>query len=778
MLEGFVHPAFAGLAALAAVPLIIHLLNRQRHKPVRWAAMRFVLAAYRKTRRRVQIENLLLLLLRMAAVALLAFAIARPFAAGDGALGKLTEARRDLVLVLDGSASTGYSTGVETVFERIVGRATELVEDLEGSNTNRAYVILAGSHPRLLSWPSPAKASSVLATLQTPLDEGLDLGAALGEVRRLAEEEAAGTARSSLEVHLLTDMQRGAFLLDIGAPSGAAPEPTGPAEPAAASDAGAPDADPDSGAAAGLYEQLTALEDMGIVVQVEDLGPDAQNPPNLGIADLALVGDPGGGIPLEVAVTVANRGTAPIAGVRVGLSIDGNRQPSQRVDIEPRATVVALFRVPAGLRGAHSLTADLEGDALAADDRRSSVVVLPDPVRLLLVNGAPNDRFESDAVAFLELALAAPEFGAAGDGGSAASPTGNQLDEGPFDVEVAMPSALASGEIEFADYDVIWLADVAPLTAAVIESLTERIAAGGSLILSMGDHVGNAGKEGRGLFLADGTGLLPAELGRKVSTASQDDYFQVETFDATHPALAFYGDESLRRLLTQVPILQFLLARPVPGARVLATLNDDGASPLLIERPFGAGRTILWTTTINPDWTYFAGLGKTFVPFVIELVRYAGRAEATDRNYAPGATPRLELTEFPRSPELVRPDETRRSLDGDPESTAAGTWNLPPLDPSDTRRAGLYAIDLESGAAEPFAVQLDPEEGDLARIGPTELDNLHNALEPARPSQKGGANQPRSQGEIWRWLAILCLAALVAESLFGAWLGSKRRVVR
>ncbi len=775
MLEGFVHPAFAGLAALAAVPLIIHLLNRQRHKPVRWAAMRFVLAAYRKTRRRVQIENLLLLLLRMAAVALLAFAIARPFAAGDGALGKLTEARRDLVLILDGSASTGYSTGVETVFERIVGRATELVEELEGGNTNRAYVILAGSQPRLLSWPSPAKASSVLATLQTPLDEGLDLGAALGEVRRLAEEEAAGTARSSLEVHLLTDMQRGAFLLDVSAPTGEAADPAGPP---AATDTSPADATPNTGTAAGLYEQLTALEAMGIVVQVEDLGPEAQNPPNLGITDLALVGDPGGGVPLEVAVTVANRGTAPIAGVRVGLSIDGNRQPSQRVDIEPRTNAVALFRLPGGLRGAHSLTADLEGDALAADDRRSSVVVLPDPVRLLLVNGAPNDRFESDAVAFLELALAAPEFGAAGDGGTAAGASGNQLEKGPFDVEVAMPSALASGEIEFADYDVIWLADVAPLTAAVIESLTERIAAGGSLILSMGDHVGNAGKEGRGLFRADGTGLLPAELGRKVSTASQDDYFLVDAFDETHPALAFYGDESLRRLLTQVPILQFLLARPVPGARVLATLDDDGSSPLLIERPFGAGRTILWTTTINPDWTYFAGLGKTFVPFVIELVRYAGRAEATDRDYAPGATPRIELTEFPRSPELVRPDETRRALDGDPESTAAGTWNLPPLDPSDTRRAGLYAIDLESGAAEPFAVQLDAEEGDLARIGPTELDNLHEALEPARPSQTGDRDQPSSQGEIWRWLAILCLAALVAESLFGAWLGSKRRVVR
>ena len=69
MFDGFVHPGLVIGAALAAVPLLIHLLNRQRFKPLSWAAMRFVEAAWRKTRRRARLENLLLLLLRMAAIA-------------------------------------------------------------------------------------------------------------------------------------------------------------------------------------------------------------------------------------------------------------------------------------------------------------------------------------------------------------------------------------------------------------------------------------------------------------------------------------------------------------------------------------------------------------------------------------------------------------------------------------------------------------------------------------------------------------------------------------
>ena len=50
---------------LFAVPLIIHLLNRQRYKRRRWAAMEYLLIAFKKQRRRLRVETLLLLLLRL-----------------------------------------------------------------------------------------------------------------------------------------------------------------------------------------------------------------------------------------------------------------------------------------------------------------------------------------------------------------------------------------------------------------------------------------------------------------------------------------------------------------------------------------------------------------------------------------------------------------------------------------------------------------------------------------------------------------------------------------
>src|SRR3954466_10679430 len=66
-----------GLAVLA-IPPIIHLLNRRRYDVVDWGAMQF-LQSSEVTRRRILIEEVLLMMLRMGLLALLVLALAGPF---------------------------------------------------------------------------------------------------------------------------------------------------------------------------------------------------------------------------------------------------------------------------------------------------------------------------------------------------------------------------------------------------------------------------------------------------------------------------------------------------------------------------------------------------------------------------------------------------------------------------------------------------------------------------------------------------------------------------
>ena len=98
---GFVAPglAIAGAAAVS-VPILIHILSRRPRKPREWAAMRFLLAVYRKHRTRTRLEQLLLLLTRCALVLLLGLALAGPFFSALG-LGLMGQKARTVILIID-----------------------------------------------------------------------------------------------------------------------------------------------------------------------------------------------------------------------------------------------------------------------------------------------------------------------------------------------------------------------------------------------------------------------------------------------------------------------------------------------------------------------------------------------------------------------------------------------------------------------------------------------------------------------------------------------------
>src|SRR4051794_7214984 len=65
-------------ALLIAIPIIIHILNRQRFRIVNWAAMEFLLRAMRKNRKRLKLEQWILLAARCLAVFLIGLALSEP----------------------------------------------------------------------------------------------------------------------------------------------------------------------------------------------------------------------------------------------------------------------------------------------------------------------------------------------------------------------------------------------------------------------------------------------------------------------------------------------------------------------------------------------------------------------------------------------------------------------------------------------------------------------------------------------------------------------------
>src|SRR3954465_11029530 len=120
---GMVNPAFfvAGIF-LAAIPIIIHILNRRRFKTVDWAAMEFLLRALRRNRRRLRFEQWLLLAVRCCVLLFLGLALARPLGCNQTAIATLAARRAGLhVIVIDNSYSMAYEAdraGAKTNFDQ------------------------------------------------------------------------------------------------------------------------------------------------------------------------------------------------------------------------------------------------------------------------------------------------------------------------------------------------------------------------------------------------------------------------------------------------------------------------------------------------------------------------------------------------------------------------------------------------------------------------------------------------------------------------------------
>ena len=195
-------------AALALVPIIIHILSRLRHKRVRFAAMEFLLQSDQLNRRRLILEQLLLLLLRVMAVLLAALLLAR-LLLDPSHLLMLAGSTVHHIVILDDSLSMRERVDDGTVFGRAVNTLEQMLS--QGENRMRAarISVLLMSAPerpviadRRLDGALLQETASRLRNLQCSYR-------AVSPVKALAtaRDLLAADAGTAPRVHLVTDLR-------------------------------------------------------------------------------------------------------------------------------------------------------------------------------------------------------------------------------------------------------------------------------------------------------------------------------------------------------------------------------------------------------------------------------------------------------------------------------------------------------------------------------------------------------------------------------------------
>ncbi len=690
----FLNPALLAGALLFAVPLIIHLLNRQRHKRRPWAAMDFLLRAYQKQRNRLRNENLLLLLLRCLVPIVLALAIARPLL--QQVAGLLSGAGVvHHVLVLDGSYSMGLRLdGAPTPFERartLVGRLLDRFEQNPNRN-DKVTLVFAGVRPRFV-----VRQDLDLATvragwlqLQKPDDAAGDLTEALTQVADALEEADDALA----QVYVLTDLQATA-LGDSLAESG------GEQRPELAD------------TLRDVVERIASRE--AAQIHWIDVGPMAGGGlggavDNVQITDLRLT-EPAAvqKAPAEVVATLRNLGETT-ATCEVTLDIDGGEPMRKIVEVPAGAEGEADFQLTFRTAGRHRVRAALVQDALAADDERFLAVEVRDRIRILLVDGkAGGDPLKS--YAYLWRAMLDPD--------PSALPT--------FAVEVVDIVTLLGGQCTPKDHDVVVLADVERLNDRAASAIADALRAGSGLCCQFGPRTEI---ESYNLHLhRAGEGPMPFRLLPPLGGAPGSAVLRAPSIAAEgHPLLREFEEDVYREILQAIPVWRWHGVAPESlheDAVTVLRVTDADQTPLAVARPFGEGHAVFLTSPIGSEYDAdrWNRLDDPLVAFPLlhGLVKWLA-LPATDPFAATvGSALSCSLPARPADIEMRRPERDGRPAAPVAENARAlpgGRFALPPF--PDTVFAGFYVCDLvldrEAGKEPltlPFAVNVDPEEGRL-----------------------------------------------------------------
>ncbi|MBS1123126.1 MAG: hypothetical protein H6Q90_5354 [Deltaproteobacteria bacterium] len=702
---GFLAPLMlVGVAALG-VPIAIHLIGRRHAKLVKFAALDFLLATKRRTARRFQLRERVLLAVRAIACAAVAIALAKPYTSCARKGPEVTRGPQAAVLVIDDSFAAGYQIDGVPWMKRATDEARRILTQL-GPEAEVAIVRSAegSDHPTELTRDHLRLRDHLLA---------LEPSARPADTTRALARAAQLLAASS---HL----RKTVYLISLAAKTGLRAE------------------DPPWG------------KD-GPSLVIVDTRPPAM--PNLAITSLRVDAEPGtGSRGVAFEAEIANFGDAKTS-VEVSLTIADRVVARGMVDLpaHEHRTKRFLAALPAGSRASDAWVS-LTPDALPVDDRRWIRASLRDQVRVLLVDGDPRTVRHDDELFYLEAAL---RPGDREDSGTQVrSITAEEL------AGIEPRARGKAGALDLEEFDVVVLANVAALPVERVNVLATWVRAGGGILVAPGDRVDSADYDRTMLP------LLPQSLRDPIDTtwgATADDRdsraLRLVKWESDHPIFAPFSKTAPE--LADAKFYKISLLGPTTDTadrKVLARFTNGAAA--LVEASIGTGRSLLFTSTIDRDWNDLP-IHPGFLPLVQQAVRHLARKHASFgvADHVVGSSVSLPTSDLKKL-EVRGPDNTSATFEGDriegranvrfTRTDHAGIFRVAGTDQAGTTR------DREELT---FVVNLDPRGSDLTPAPPAAL--------PAAGT--GGGSSPVDNAsrrvELWHSLAAALLLLLLAEGI-------------
>ncbi len=628
--------------------------------------MDFLMESQKRNKKWIMLRQLLLLLLRTAAIALVVFMLAGPFLQFQWGrfFGKGTTHH---LILLDDSYSMSDRWEQTNAFEeakRVVGQLLDQATSQQGNQQGNQKLTLLR-----FSQASELTAGAEAADLQQTLDRRR-YEEVLSELNKLqvAESDAGpleviqaalglpeSTDDETRLVYLISDFRKESW--------------HGQSE---------------------TSQQLSRLRKQAAqlhLIQCVD-----QTRANLAITGLEPeAGIRAAGVETWMKLTVTNYGKEAVRNVMATILQDGHKLPTLPFDeIGPGESVVRRFRVTFASAGAHQLRAELpgayqkHGDAVEIDNTRYFACDIPGQFPVLLIDGSR----EGDDGYYLRTAL---------------SPGGRSK---PGWSPVVHRAEFLRQHDQLEKFGAICLLDVPRLDESEVVALEKYVERGGGLGIFLGPRVQRLFYNER--LYRDGTGLFPVLLDLPTQLLARGEPRVPDLEVGDHPLFRIFGGQ--RNSFLAVVAVNFYYAvdaswrLPESGeVGVLAKLRNG--APYVVEKKFGDGRVVVQLSKLSPKsidlgrWSNLS-LNPVFPVFANELVGYLSATRRQLEQRKVGSSLRLELPEADYEPKV----EVRM-----PRTKGSENWTITPQIEEES-----YLVDAgQSQVSGVWEFELQPREGNV-----------------------------------------------------------------
>ena len=750
----FLNPLFLFGLLATGIPLVIHLWNRRRVVTIDFSSLIFLTAAHRENARRFQLRQLLILLLRMAIIALIALALARPFLTLGLPVASV-RAKTDVVIVLDNSYSMAYQDINGIRFEKAKTLANEIIDTLRHGDS--AALILMSDIPNPVFRQLTPDIESVITAINdtetsyrtTNVQSSLEL----------AHEILTESEQLNKEIYLISDFAQNGWKNWGRLPNR-------------------------SGARISL---IPVAEGEAHNISIKEIRPSNQ-----------LIGV---NLPFQLNVTAVNHSVAPLDQNILTLFIGGEKQKTMSFSAAANESLNTALTYNFSTPGTHIGYLTLTDDRLNIDNQRYFALDALGEVRVLCVG---------EETEYLTLALN-PHNSAA-----TPFPTGNTVSTNTYQDNknspgiMILPTQCTPVEFEtfpLEDYDVIILADVLTMSRQMSAQLQEFIRHGKSIIVFVSSRTDTTS------YNALSNIWLPVRLG---STLTWTPPQRVQAYQETHPIFDIFPSEGFS--MQYAPqFYNGMALQPASESNVIARFGNDtpflversqGTSTVLL---YNCGLMVLprkptrglrrgqqeqlprsenSPENLLTDNHYINDLlvNPYFLPMLQQSVLYTTIASKNLLAWG-GHIGDTYTAYYPRS---AGGKASIRLMAVDREQPTAGGSTQQPSDPrvenystavpiaedgtlqfQGTERPGIYQIEVQTQNSiqrDFFAVNVDTTEADLSEIPLAQAAARIGAQTTADAGIEGTTatadayNVKRHGREIWGELFVLVVCLMLLES--------------